>query len=378
MIYIVKQGDTVDTIAQENNVPVESVIYDNQIPVPYRLAIGQALFIQEPEEEQGMEKRTIAVSGYAYPFIREEVLTETLPYLTDMNVFSYGFSMEGNLIPPAVSDLRMIEAAENAGVNPILTLTPIDETGNFNNYLISALLGSEDAIRNLITQLLELMEQKNFAGLNLDFEYILADDRDAYTEFVRRVTQTLNEEGYPVSVALAPKTSDTQQGVLYEGQDYRGLGEVANHVLLMTYEWGYTYGPPMAVAPIDQVRRVVDYAVSVITPDKVGLGIPNYGYDWMLPYVRGTTRAQAIGNRQAVQIAISQGVEIQFDEVAQSPFYTYTEGGIDHEVWFEDVRSLNAKFDLVEEYGLRGVGYWQIMRFFRANWLQLESRFEKA
>lgn len=365
-----------DTIAQENHVSVESVIYDNQIPFPYRLAIGQALFLADEQSgEQTGALRSIAVSGYAYPFIREEVLMDTLPYLTDLNVFSYGFSMEGELIPPATSDQRMIEAARASGVNPILTLTPIDETGSFNNYLISALLSNEDAVDTLIGQLQDTLVSQNFTGVNLDFEYILASDRDAYTQFVRRVTETLNGDGYPVSVALAPKTSDAQQGVLYEGQDYRALGEASNHVLLMTYEWGYTYGPPMAVAPIDQVRRVVDYAVSVIEPAKVGLGIPNYGYDWALPYVRGTSRAQTIGNLQAVQIAISQGVEIQFDETAQSPYYTYTVEGIDHEVWFEDVRSLNAKFDLVEEYGLRGVGYWQIMRFFRANWLQLERRF---
>ena len=34
----------------------------------------------------------------------------------------------------------------------------------------------------------------------------------------------------------------------------------------MTFEWGYTYGPPMAVAPLPQVRAVLDYAVSVIEP----------------------------------------------------------------------------------------------------------------
>ena len=118
------------------------------------------------------------------------------------------------------------------------------------------------------------------------------------------------------------------------------MGEAADHVLLMTYEWGYTYGPPMAVAPLPQVRDVVEYAVTEIPASKINLGIPNYGYDWPLPYERGVTRAQTLGNVQAVQLAIARGAAIEFDETARSPYFNYVEDGTEHEVWFEDVRSL--------------------------------------
>jgi spore germination protein len=165
--------------------------------------------------------------------------------------------------------------------------------------------------------------------------------------------------------------------LLYEGKDYRAIGEAADSVLLMTYEWGYTYGPPMAVAPINQVRRVVEYAVTEIASEKIDLGIPNYGYDWPLPFERGVTKAATIGNIQAVQIAIRREVPVQFNELSQSPFFTYydDETGVEHEVWFEDVRSLQAKFDLIKEFNLRGCGYWQIMQWFRANWLLLAENF---
>lgn len=123
------------------------------------------------------------------------------------------------------------------------------------------------------------------------------------------------------------------------------------------------------------VRRVVEYAVTEIPPEKIKLGIPNYGYDWPLPYERGVTRARTIGNIEAVQIAIEHGVNIQFDEIAQSPFFRYTEEGIEHEVWFEDVRSMRAKFGLIQEFGLVGAGYWQLMQLFRANWLLMADTF---
>ncbi len=131
----------------------------------------------------------------------------------------------------------------------------------------------------------------------------------------------------------------------------------------------------MAVAPLNQVRRVVEYALTQIQAEKIDLGIPNYGYDWPLPFERGVTKAATINNVQAVRIAVEHGAEIQFDMVAESPFFTYVEDGTKHEVWFEDVRSLQGKFRLIEEYGLRGCGYWQIMQWFRANWLLLANQF---
>ncbi|MBO5072925.1 MAG: glycoside hydrolase, partial [Eubacterium sp.] len=68
-------------------------------------------------------------------------------------------------------------------------------------------------------------------------------------------------------------------------------------------------------------------------------------------------------------------VPIQFDETAQSPYFTYIRDGKEHEVWFEDVRSLQAKFNLLKEYDLKGIGVWQIMRLFRAMWLLYADMF---
>lgn len=372
-IYVVKPGDTIDSIALRLGADAEQLIYDNQLVYPYELAVGQALFAAG---ERRNATRSISAGGYAYPFISPWVLEQTLPFLSELLVFSYGFTGEGEVLAPAYGeDDWMIAEANNYGTRPILTLTPFGEDGNFNNRLIHSVVNSEEYKDNLIRNLLEVMEEKGYQGVDIDFEYILAEDRDAFTAFVQDVTAAMQGNGYRTSVALAPKTSSEQKGLLYEGKDYRALGEAADHVLLMTYEWGYTYGPPMAVAPLNQVRRVVEYALTQIPAEKIDLGIPNYGYDWPLPYVKGTTKAATINNVQAVRIAVENGAEIRFDDVAESPYFTYTENGVEHEVWFEDVRSLLAKFELIKEYGLRGCGYWQIMQWFRANWLLLQDQF---
>ncbi len=371
-IYVVQPRDTIDIIASTYGVDTDVLIYDNQLIYPYELAIGQALLIRNGQRERMME---IVSNGYAYPFINRWVLDNTLPFLSELSVFSYGFTVDGELISPLVDDVWMIDEALENDTLPILTLTPFGADGNFNNNLISAIVQNPAARDNLINNLLIVMAEKNYAGLDIDFEFIKAEDRDLFTEFVRVCTERMHAIGYQVSVALAPKTSAEQRGLLYEGKNYRALGAIADHVLVMTYEWGYTYGPPMAVAPLNMVRRVVEYAVTEISPEKISLGIPNYGYDWSLPYERGVTKANTIGNVEAVRIAVNQGVQIRFDEIAQSPYFNYEADGIMHEVWFEDVRSLQQKFDLIKEFGLRGAGYWQIMQLFRANWLLLQDNF---
>lgn len=373
-IYVVQPNDNVDTIAAAYGVSPDTVIYDNQLVYPYKLAVGQALYLPSGSEEP--TKTPLTSNGYAYPYISPWVLGQTLPFLTRLSIFSYGFTFDGELLPPVLDDTWMIRAALGQRTAPILTLTPLGADGQFNNALINSVVRNPQYSQKLTWQLVSVLQEKGYQGVDIDFEYILSEDRDFFTEFVRKTADTLHTYGFTLSVALAPKTSAYQKGLLYEGKDYPALGEIADYVLLMTYEWGFKHGPNMAVAPLNKVRQVVDYAVTEINPQKIHLGIPNYGYDWPLPFVSGRTVARTIGNVEAVQLAIQNGAEIQFDETAQSPFFRYVYDGVEHEVWFEDVRSIRAKFMLVKEYGLGGVGYWQIMRWWRANWLLLEDFFD--
>lgn len=373
-IYVVKNGDTVDSIAESYGISASSVIFNNQLSYPYALAVGQALLLSAGTSSS--PTYSAYVNGYAYPFIERNVLDETLSYLTTLSVFSYGFTTEGEIVPPELDDTFMIRSAWEKGVRPILTLTPFGPDGKFNNYLITTMVNNEAIKDNLLSNLLNTIQEKEFGGVDIDFEFILPEDRIPFAEFVADTRNYLAPYGYQVSVALAPKTSDSQVGLLYEGKDYGLLGAAADSVLLMTYEWGYTYGPPMAVAPINKVREVVEYAITRIDPAKIDLGIPNYGYDWTLPYIRGSSAATTISNLEAVQIAIAHDAEILFDEIAMSPYFQYEQDGRLHEVWFEDVRSYQEKFSLLPAYSLRGMGYWQIMRLFRPNWLLLEDAFQ--
>lgn len=238
LIYTVQEGDTVNAIATAYDISASSIIYNNQLPWPYNLTVGQSLLLSTGSVPT--DKRSFYTGGYAYPFISEWVLEETLPYLSYLYIFSYGFTPEGELVPPLLDDTFMITAAKAHGTSPILTLTPFGPDGQFNNYLISQIVNNIDARRILKDNLVAQITERGFEGVDIDFEFILASDRDAFVDFVAYMQQSLSPLGATVSVALAPKTSDTQRGLLYEGKDYARLGAVADYVLLMTYEWGYT------------------------------------------------------------------------------------------------------------------------------------------
>ncbi len=170
-IYTVQPDDTVDSIAAANGVSSDSIIYINQIPYPYRLAVGQALLLESASPLLS-EQREAYIGGYAYPFISRFVLNETLPYLSYLYVFSYGFTAEGELVPPILDDGFMIEAAAQFTAEPVLTLTPFGADGNFNNNLISAVVNDMEARERLKDNIIATVQEKGFYGVDIDFEYI--------------------------------------------------------------------------------------------------------------------------------------------------------------------------------------------------------------
>ncbi len=414
-IYVVRQGDTLAALSARLEVPQSVLALANGLREPYSLTPGQALLIlngartytvqsgdtvysiaarfgltlnrlwqMNPTLAGGVQlypgqtlvvylpptgNPPIITTGYAYPFINEELLRATLPYLDFLAIFSYGFRADGSLVP--LDDTRLLTLANEYGISPMLVLTSIGDAGRFSSAAVASMLASTDVQTNLIGNIVNIARQKGYAAVNSDLEYIPGQYRDAYSEFIRNLADALHNVGIELTVSLAPKTSDTQQGLLYEGMDYAALGAAADRVLLMTYEWGYTYSEPRAVAPINSVTAVVDYALSVIPADKIDLGVPNYGYDWNIPWVEGTA-ARSLGNIAAQELAIDRGAPIQFDENSQSPFFRYTaEDNSRHEVWFEDARSVAAKLELLRSRSLGGVGVWQIMRWFPPLWLSM-------
>ncbi len=363
--YEVQSGDSLYSIALSAGVSLEELQAANpQIAAPYTIYTGEVITLPE------RPRPAIRVNGYVYPSVSDDVLNRTLPYLTYLSIFSYRTNADGNL--NTIDDTRLIETARANSVAPVMVITNTREGGGFDSDLVSSLLTSDTATEQLINNILTNLEQKNYYGVDIDFEYIPPENREDYNRFLERLSERLQPGGYKLSTALAPKIRADQTGTLYEAHDYAFHGQVVDQVILMTYEWGYTYGPPMAVAPIEPVKQVLDYAVTAIPPEKILMGMPNYGYDWTLPYERGRA-AQALTITGALNRAIENGARIEYSESAEAPFYKYVRNGAEHIVWFENASSTKARLELVKQYGLGGVSYWTLNSFYPQNWVVLES-----
>lgn len=418
-IHVVKRGDTLSSIAAMHDALPAFVAADNGLALSTPLVIGQALVVRTPKtlhtvragetlssiaRDYDLSVRTLlrrnfflhgrellregdvlaidyadeaplgtlGVNAYAYPYIGGELLDSVLPYLAYLTPFTYGITPAGVLAP--LDDARLLERAARYGAKSLMHLSTLTPEGNFSSENAAALLQNDRAQSALLAEILQTMAKKGYYGLDVDFEYVPPELREDYAAFVCRLREALNAEGKPVVAALAPKTSAQQRGLLYEAHDYALLSKAANAVFLMTYEWGYVYGEPQAIAPLPQVRAVLDYAFSVTSGENIFLGAPLYSYDWPLPYEKGRTRAETFSSQAAVARARLVGAEIEFDETARSPCYHYFDKmRREHVVWFEDARSLRAKIALAAEKGLQGIGFWQAGRELAQAWPLLDA-----
>lgn len=284
-VHVVERGDTIWSIARRYNVSPQRIISDNAIPNPQNLVLGQALLILVPKTVHTVtagdtlpliamaydtsvlvlmqnnptlianpvltpgqtlvidfteeKRRSIVINSYAYPYINRDVLRRALPYLTYLTIFGYGFTPEGELIE--IDDQPLINLAYEYRTAPVMLISSITEEGTFSGSKASLLFNDVNLQNKVIANIIDVMVEKGYVGLDVDFEYIEAKDGEAYLRFLENVASQLHPMGFFVNTDLAPKTSGRQAGLLYEAHNYPEIGAISDTVLLMTYEWGYTY-----------------------------------------------------------------------------------------------------------------------------------------
>ncbi|WP_028403029.1 glycosyl hydrolase family 18 protein [Ectobacillus panaciterrae] len=367
--HIVNVGDSLPSIAQQYGVSVQSILQANKLNIYSPIYPGQSLIVPTSSRTK------IEVNSYTTNMSDKgaKEIANVGQYLTYLTPFTYTFKKDGTVI--TINDKSILAASKAQHIAPLLVLANLAD-GKFDSDLVAAILRKPNLQETLITNILNIMRNKGYTGLSFDFEYIYPEDRENYNAFLQRVVTKLHKERFSVSAALPPKVNDEQKGLLYEAQDYTAQGKILDFVILMTYEWGWAGGPPLAIAPINEVKRVLNYAVTAIPRNKIHMGIPLYGRDWKIPWVQGTF-ARVVSNQEAIRTAAKYGAEIYYHETYQSPFFRYTdETGQQHEVWFEDARSIQAKFDTVKQYGIRGISYWKLENQFTQTWVVQDYNFQ--
>ncbi|APH06757.1 glycosyl hydrolase family 18 protein [Bacillus weihaiensis] len=371
--YYVQPGDSLYQIAQKFSMSYQELATINNIPINSPLSIGLRLYIPEKEKRTVESNAYIEPRGTSVPANLEQAAREAAPYLTYLGPFSFQIQRDGSLKEPLLNNFP--EIAKQQNVTLMMAITNL-ENDQFSDELGRIILTNTEIQNKLLDNIVKTAKKYGFRDIHFDMEYLRPQDREAYNQFLRKAKQRFSKEGWLLSTALAPKTSADQKGRWYEAHDYKAHGEIVDFVVIMTYEWGYSAGPPLAVSPIGPVREVLEYAISEMPSRKIMMGQNLYGYDWTLPFVPGGQYAKAVSPQQAIQLASNNNVAIQYDQKSQAPHFNYTdENGKEHKVWFEDARSIQAKFDLIKELDLRGISYWKLGLAFPQNWLLLSDNF---
>lgn len=419
IIYVVQQGDTINSIAESFGISGERLIMDNGLEEIGNLVVGQALVIVYPEQtyivqqgdtlagiaaatgttviqllrnnpnlsdreylypgetliiSYGNKISGIVINGFAYPFIDKKALIKTLPFLTYLTIFNYRITEEGDLIN--IEDEDIIQLAKNYGVAPVMVISTVNYQGVDSLDVTYNILNNPNVQDKIINNILNVLNTKGYYAANIYIQYVSPENRNLVENYIANVTNRLNLEGYSVFVTLTPTT--------FTGDilsiDYTTIGQISNDILLLSYEWGYSYGPPASVTSMDTVRGLMDFAVTQVPREKIEFGIPIIGYDWQLPYVQGETRANSLSTNAAIQLASEVGATIHYDETIQAAFYYYASGSNEspvlHVVWFKDARRINVLLGLVPEYGVKGVAIWNIMQYYSQLWVLINSQYE--
>ncbi|KRQ87564.1 Spore germination protein YaaH [Caloramator mitchellensis] len=371
--YWVQPGDSLYSIARKFGINYLTLARINGIPPNRPLPIGLRLYIPP------MPRRKAEINAYVEPLggrvtpELEQSVRRVAPHLTYLSPFSFQIQRDGTLREPPLNNFRSI--ADNSGAVLLMAVTNL-EGGQFSTELGRLILTNQQLQDTLLNNIISTAKRLNFKDIHFDLEHLPRELRENYNAFLRKAKARLSAQGLLMSTALAPKTSAAQTGEWYEAHDYRAHGEIADFVVIMTYEWGYSGGPAMPVSPLPEVRKVIEYALTEMPASKIMMGQNLYGYDWTLPFVPGSV-ARAISPQEAILLAAENNVPISYDTTAQAPHFDYTDAnGRRHTVWFEDARSIQAKFNLVKELNLRGVSYWKLGISFPQNWLLIENNFD--
>lgn len=371
-IYTVKEGDTLANIADSYQVSVIDLLKNN----PY-ISERDYLYPGDIIVIRYARKGAITTHGNTVPNIDKTTLRKTLPYLTYISVLNYTAARNGEVIS-YYDDSEIVQIAKAYGVAPLMLLTTLTIQGEANIVADFEVLLNEEFQNRQIENILAIMREKGYLGLNLSLQYISLSNIQLYESYFTNVTNRLNSEGYQVFVTINPNINQSNNSEAnFQKVDYSLINRLAQNIIFSSYEWAFNINPPSPITSVYETEIFLKYVLNYIPPDKIIIGIATLGYDWELPYVAGISNVNVISFDNVNDLANENKIDIQYDDVSQTPYFTYTTSNlINHAVWFINARTVNATLELVSKYNLKGISIWNITVYNPQLWLIVNSQYE--
>ncbi|MCH6266904.1 MULTISPECIES: glycosyl hydrolase family 18 protein [Neobacillus] len=360
--YRIKAGDQIGNLAFQFHTVPSSILAANPGIQPDQLHIGQIVNIPSPLKLQMAALGFILPSSESANIITLNSIAGQLSYLA---VVAYSFTDDG-FAYREIEDAVLVARCKQLKIKPLLMIRNFTGAG-FSADLAGRVLENITFRRNLVASILNLVKQRGYEGVSIDFEFIPPARRRDFISFLTELKRGL--DGLFLHVNVHAKTEDIPTNRIIGAYDYAAIGQVADMVAVMTIDYGYPGGPPAPIAPITWMEQVIQYSITQIPPKKLQVAMALYGYDKAIR----TNATKAMSVLSAQNQAISTGSSIQIDLSAKSPWYRYWHGVEERIVWFEDIRSLIEKYRLLDIYQLAGTTFWQITLPFPQNWAYIRD-----
>jgi spore germination protein len=362
-VYRIQSGDTLWKVAVQFNTTIEKIIEANPSVDLSSLIVGKEITIPTPVK---LEMSTLV---FVSPYVQRaaiELLYELAGQMTYIGIAAYSFT-ESGFAYVQLEDRELVVTSNQVGVRPLLMIRN-QLNGEFDAQLVGRVLENPQFRMNLVSSLVNLVRERGYRGVSIDFEFIPPARRNDFLLFLRELKIALGSNILHVNVHA--KTEDIPTNPIIGAYDYQGIASVADIVAVMTIDYGYPGGPPDPISPAWWVEQVIVYALTQMKPEKLQIAMALYGYDKIVP--GNTTIARSVLSAQ--NIALANWRPIQYDERAHSPFYQYRQNNQEHVVWFEDIRSYIAKYQLIDLYRIKGTTYWQLSLPAPQNWAFVKER----
>lgn len=372
--YIVKEGDSLIDIANAHNVSVIQLLINNpQLSNQEYIYPGDVIIIKYDT------KGKLTIHGNTVPYISPAILRKTLPYLTYLSVLNYTAANAGEIIT-YYDDTDVIRIAKEYGTIPLMLLTTLTLKGDANIKVAYDLLMNEDFQDKQIDNILNMLREKGYTGINISCEYINVSTYKFYERYLIKLTSRIKDEGYLVFITINPNITHIRKEIIFEWIDYSIFDPLAQNIIFMNYERASNMNPPAPIISIKTMNAYLDYIHRFISAENTVIGAAAIGYDWELPYSSGITSVNSLTLCRAIKLASITGSTIQFDECSQTPYFRYSihshENEIEHIVWFIDARSIQSLLGLVSKHQLHGLGFWNITFFNPSLWITIYSQYE--
>ena len=221
----------------------------------------------------------------------------------------------------------------------------------------SQILNDYEKRETMIENLMDLVEEYNLDGVNVDFENMNESDKDVYSRFLIELAPRLKKIGKTLSVDVtAPDGSETWSLCF----DRNTIANVADYIVFMAYdqygtssnEAGTTAGYNWVEANIKKFLGQED-----VNPEKIILGIPLYMRLWE-EEEDGTAKPEVVNMRNIFDV-LPENQVATWDEELKQYYVEYEENGKKYKMWVENEKSVGEKINLANQYNLAGIAFWE-------------------